>query len=261
MGRSSRRSTCRRLPAENSTLRRIFSFCVVAAVENARILLNCSRFFPSGMGNEHDLLGRFYMDHLLAVGGTIVPRDKYFNLGPLLLRGCRDGDVPVSLVFTNSAQAVRQQKRSGCSVFLDAEYENSGQISKGLSSPSFDVVRELIRDAKAGRIPQNIEERGCKVLDDPQSIVTALYYRLTAPLGNWSALKTVFVRMTGEQLPNPSSRVVLTEKVDALGMKRTGVDWRIAAEDYESLYETAMTFAQASGQRALGACASTHGTR
>jgi choline dehydrogenase-like flavoprotein len=229
----------------------IFVLCG-GGIENARILLNCSRFFPSGIGNEYDLVGRFFMDHLLAVGGTIVPRDKYFDLGPFRLHGGRDGNVPVSLVFKRSAQAIRQQIGSGCSVFLDPEYENSERISKAESSASFEAVRSLIRDAKAGRVPQEIQERGCTVLDDPQSIVTALYYRLTDPQENRSALKTVTVRLTGEQLPNPLSRVVLTETVDALGMRKAGLDWRIAAEDNDSLYEMAMTFARGVGATNFG---------
>jgi choline dehydrogenase-like flavoprotein len=229
----------------------IFILCC-GGIENARMLLNCSGYFPSGIGNEYDLVGRFFMDHLNTFGGTIVPRDSNFNLAPFLLHGGRDGDVPISLVFKNSAQAIRQEKRSACSVFLDPQYEIFEQISKVESSPTFEAVRDLIRDAKHGRIPEKIEERGCAVLDDPQSIVTALYYRWAKRLGNRGALKTVTVRMTGEQLPNPFSRVVLTEKLDTLGMRKVGLDWRIADDDYESLYETAMTFARSVGATGFG---------
>jgi hypothetical protein len=221
-------------------------------IENARVLLNCSRFFPTGIGNDHGLVGRFFMDHLLSVAGEIIPQDKFFNLGRLLFRGERDLGVPVSLVFKNSAQTIQQQKRSGCSVFLEAEHENSEQISKALSSASSEAVRAFIRDVRAGRVPQNIGERGCAILDDPQSVAAAVYYRMTSPLGNWSALKRILVRLTGEQLPNPSSRIVLTEKVDALGMKKVGLDWRIATDDYDNLYETATTFARGVGATGFG---------
>jgi choline dehydrogenase-like flavoprotein len=229
----------------------VFILCC-GGIENARILLNCSRFFPSGIGNEYDLVGRFFMDHLRAAGGTVIPRDKYFNMNFFELQGSLDGNVPVTLVFKNSAQTIEQGKRSGCSVFLQPEYENSERISKAESSASFGAVRSLVRDAKAGRLPQNIQERGCEALDDPQSIVTALYYRFTDPQGNRSLLKTVTVRLTGEQTPNPFSRVILTEAVDALGMKKAGLDWRIATEDHDNLYEMAMTFARGVGSTGFG---------
>ena len=76
---------------------------------------------------------------------------------------------------------------SACSVFLDPEYENSERVSAAELSASFEAVRSLVHDAKAGRVPQKIEERGCIALNDPLSIVTALYYRLTDPQGDRSA--------------------------------------------------------------------------
>jgi choline dehydrogenase-like flavoprotein len=224
----------------------IFILCC-GGIENARILLNCSRFFQSGIGNEYDLVGRFFMDHLMTVGGTLVPRDSYYDLAPFQWRGRYDRGVPLTLVFKNSAQAIRQRKLSGCSIFLDPQYDSLGQTSKVESSASFQAVRSLIHDVKDGRPPKQIQERGCTVLDDPQSILEALYYRLTKLIVGQGAIKAVTVRMTSEQSPNPLSRVILTEKVDALGTRIVGLDWRIGSTDYDSLHETAMTFATGVG--------------
>jgi hypothetical protein len=171
----------------------IFILCC-GAIENARILLNCTRFFPSGIGNEHDI-GRFFMDHLEAVGGILIPRDEYFNLDPFLLRGGRDGDVPITLVFKTSSQVIRQKRRAGCSVLFDQQYQ------KLESSPSFDAVRSLIRDIKNG-FPK-VQERGCAALDDPESIVRALYYRLTKRFRNRGAIEYITIGLIGEQSPNP----------------------------------------------------------
>ena len=52
-------------------------------IENARILLNCTRDFAKGLGNQHDLVGRFFMDHLFAFAGVIVPQIEIYDLGPL----------------------------------------------------------------------------------------------------------------------------------------------------------------------------------
>jgi len=229
----------------------VFILCC-GGIENARILLNCSHFFPSGIGNEYDLVGRFFADHLSTVGGIIVPGDSKINLEPFLWRGERDGEVPVNLVFKNSAQVVRQEKVGGCSVFLDPQYENVERLSKMESSPSFEAVRSIIRDAKHGRIAEDFGEHGCAVLDDPLSIVAAFYYRLANQLGNRGSVKTVTVKLTGEQSPNPLSRVVLTENIDELGMRKAGLDWRIAPDDYDSLYKTAMTFARGIGATGFG---------
>src|SRR5262249_47137158 len=92
----------------------------------------------------------------------------------------------------------------------------------------------------------------CAALDDPESIVRALYYRLTKRFGNRSAIEYITIRLTGEQSPNPSSRVVLTEELDPLGMRRAGLDWRIAQNDYDNLYDTALAFAKGIGATGFG---------
>lgn len=42
-------------------------------IENARLLLSSNRVLAKGLGNDHDLVGRFYMDHAsAATGATLV---------------------------------------------------------------------------------------------------------------------------------------------------------------------------------------------
>ncbi len=45
------------------------------AIENARLLLASNAVHPAGLGNEHDLVGRFYMDHAANGLGRILPLD------------------------------------------------------------------------------------------------------------------------------------------------------------------------------------------
>jgi choline dehydrogenase-like flavoprotein len=65
-------------------------------------------------------------------------------------------------------------------------------------------------------------------------------------------LKSIFVRLEGGQMPNPESRVVLTDKVDVLGMRRVGLDWRVTDAEHLSLHNTAMEFARGVGLAGLG---------
>lgn len=51
---------------------RRFAICC-GGLENARILLNANRQMPRGIGNEHDLVGRFFSEHLsVEVGHAIM---------------------------------------------------------------------------------------------------------------------------------------------------------------------------------------------
>jgi len=75
---------------------------------------------------------------------------------------------------------------------------------------------------------------------------------MTEYYGNKPTLKTIAVQLEGEQSPNPDSRVVLIDGVDALGMRKAGLDWRITAEDSDNLYQTTMALARGVGAAGFG---------
>lgn len=219
-------------------------------IENPRILLNSSHFFPTGIGNEYDLVGRFFMDHLSTGAGTIIPTNGFFSIGFFDISV--DETTNVRVVLKNSDAIVRSIGREGCSLLMYPEFAESAAVWKTQNSSAFTAFRELVQDAKRGRIPAQLKERGCVALDDPGSIAAALYYRWTESWRNKGALKGIFVRMEGEQSPNPSSRVVLTEEVDAFGLRRVGLDWRITDADYDNLYKSALALARGVGAAGFG---------
>ncbi|MGI8874162.1 MAG: FAD-dependent oxidoreductase [Egibacteraceae bacterium] len=58
------------------------AFVVAAgAIENARLLLVSNERWPRGLGNSHDLVGRFFSEHPRFVGGVIVPSDPHISVG------------------------------------------------------------------------------------------------------------------------------------------------------------------------------------
>jgi choline dehydrogenase-like flavoprotein len=52
---------------------RVFALCL-GGIENPRFLLNADREVPVGLGNDHDLVGRFFMEHPHAPVGRVVVR-------------------------------------------------------------------------------------------------------------------------------------------------------------------------------------------
>ena len=53
----------------------------VGGLENPRILLASNRQWPRGLGNAHDLVGRFFMEHPRFVGGFLMPSDPRLPVG------------------------------------------------------------------------------------------------------------------------------------------------------------------------------------
>jgi choline dehydrogenase-like flavoprotein len=63
-------------------------------IENPRLLLLSNERSPAGVGNQHDVVGRYFMDHL-HVRGSLVPSDRgvFDSAGPYDVRALRDGRV------------------------------------------------------------------------------------------------------------------------------------------------------------------------
>lgn len=63
-----------RRPEPFSVRARLFALCL-GGLENPRALLNANGERPAGIGNEHDLVGRYFLEHPHAPVGRIVTRD------------------------------------------------------------------------------------------------------------------------------------------------------------------------------------------
>lgn len=62
-------------PKPFTVLARYFALCL-GGLENPRFLLNATRQVPNGIGNENDLVGRFFCEHLLFHLGDIIVDPK-----------------------------------------------------------------------------------------------------------------------------------------------------------------------------------------
>jgi choline dehydrogenase-like flavoprotein len=60
------------------------------------------------------------------------------------------------------------------------------------------------------------------------------------------------LHITGEQTPNPESRVTLADETDALGVPRARLDWRLTAQAAQNLQRTMAVVAERLGAHLLG---------
>ena len=58
------------------------------------------------------------------------------------------------------------------------------------------------------------------------------------------------VRM--EQSPNPDSRIMLSDEKDALGVRRSRLDWRLTELEKRSIRETHEIFGEEAGRKGIG---------
>lgn len=184
-------------------------------LETARLLLANTSQQRSGIGNEHDLVGRFLQDHPGAEIGHVVPRDEHALQRTFNLFHRRRVKYSVRCSATPALQRDAEILNvSGSVMFLAGEqspYESLRLAYRKLRRRQMDA--ELAR--YLGRCVVHARHLARPVFD---------YWvrRRTFTPG----ARFPFV-VTMEQEPNPQSRVTLSDDVDALGMPKLRVHWQL----------------------------------
>lgn len=225
-------------------------------LETARLLLASRGVRGAGIGNENDLVGRYYMCHIAGNVGTlkvhgptsrvrhgyeISPEGIYCRrrlcLTPEAQRQLGVANMVARLHFPRIADpSHRNGVLSG--LFMARHfisYEYGKRLNDG-STPSFWLHARHLRNIVADP------------LDTTAFAVNWLRKRTLAERKFPSViLRNRFnlfsLEVHSEQLPNPHSRVTLTDEVDALGTPRIRIDWRYRPEDITSVRKTLEVFA------------------
>lgn len=214
-----------RTPAGNAAEVRARYFVLAAGgIEIPRMLLVANDQRPAGLGNENDLVGRFFQEHLWYESGTLAPFDPA-DVHPIYVTQVPyAGDVGLQahLILTPETVAA----------------ERIGKFRTEFVSDSLQVRRiEALRD---GRIAP---ADAVALAADPYGFGQALACRRRG------ALHDAYVLFNNtEQLPNPASRVRLGSDRDAYGRPQAVLDWRILRQDYDCLLAGHRILAEEAGR-------------
>ncbi len=193
-------------------------------IENARLLLLSDDVAAGGLGNRYDLVGRFYMDHPHTKRRLIVPsRRLRSGLYGELFRGRR---IMARIALPHEMQ--RRERLLGYSANLHPTYF-------GHDSPGWAALRDIALSLSRSRRSDPFHRQppyARKGLTAQQWIDMARHPARTAAAGMLRILKpnrfinAFMLESKPEQAPNPASRVMLDEGLDAFGLRRIKVDWR-----------------------------------
>jgi choline dehydrogenase-like flavoprotein len=186
------------------------------AIETARLLLASNDVRPAGVGNDRNLVGRYFQEHLHCVPVPIRPadhRDFARRFNAFRFNGIKR--VP-KIAASSEFQRKHRILNVGAEVVYPPDKESPIEAAKDL----LNVVRgrgSLSRAPIAAR----------RVMRRPGVLFGALwrYGVLRQPAQDTSG--TPYLGVCGEQSPNPESRIRLGAERDPLGMPRTVVDWRL----------------------------------
>lgn len=216
-----------------------FYVLATGGIENAQLLLASGRDNGPGLGNGHDLVGRFFMTHLAYPGGTIVPADPYTKFDFATNDPYVPGKYRVDRILGLSEEAMRRLHLPN--MMLGWTYK-------------FAPVREAVEALK--RVSHG-EGPGGSTLSDLREVVgnfegVGEFLVRKALLGEGIPIEALEVWCSSEQQPNRDSRITLGSKRDALGMQEVVVDWRVLPEDRINAVGTLRRFATEIGRAGFG---------
>ncbi|MEB3358008.1 MAG: GMC family oxidoreductase [Synechococcales bacterium] len=198
-------------------------------IETPRIMLASNKQQTAGIGNQNDLVGRFFMEHphFHRSGLVLVPD---LNAYPgLYTPEAKQFETMGALSPTRRFQ--EQEKILNYSATLDPtlRFWPNSNMTDGFISSLTAVVKDL---------------RGL-----PERLLVKLGRKPRRQM-NRAVLLDITTR--SEQAPNPDSRVLLSRDLDPLGVPRYEVDWRLTALDKRTVLRTQQAIAEALGRSGLG---------
>ncbi len=193
----------------------------LGGLENPRLLLNARGERSTGLGNERDLVGRFFMEHLNADAGQVATEDDAWggSYDSLFL-----GDRQYRAFLQPSVREQEQRKILGSAVGLGPLFYARER------STAYESLHKIKMAWLRRQLPENLGKHITNLITDAFGLKQALEERFDP---------TIYLYTEAEQAPNPDSRVLLANERDALGMQRLQLDWRLSEIDKRSIRELA----------------------
>ena len=205
----------RSLSGRSATVRAGRVAICTGAIETARILLANDAQQQRGIGNARGLVGRYLQDHPVARVATITTSDpdrlqRLFN------------------TFYKGGQKYAVRHPAPAGLQRREEILNAAAIVK-FEAPAdspYRALKEAVLAAKRGKVGMALPQAmGRAVLRAP-SILRPVYEYVVRGRA-YTPSPSIWLAMTSEQEPNPESRVTLAEERDALGVRKSKIDWRM----------------------------------
>jgi choline dehydrogenase-like flavoprotein len=194
----------------------------LGGIENPRMLLAANQVMPMGLGNQNDLVGRYFMEHLRVTGGTIVFsgdwNESYIHL--------HEGINEIRSAIRPSA-AMQEREKILNTMTMFGEVDRIRWTSKGYGA--LFTIKEAVMK---GELPEDLGRHLWHMISDVDGIIGGFFEK--------SDFQT-YITIEGEQSPNPDSRVTLIEEKDALGLPKAELHWKLSPIDkrtVRSLVET-----------------------
>ena len=207
-------------------------------IENARILLLNNQDMPNGLGNENDLVGRFFQEHIWFKRGFILPIDQKID----------NVEIYRSEIKLGKKHAIR------CHLILSEACVRELRIPEFRAELDIKRTKEYYDSVRSTnnlkRSAQNSEHKVSS--SDIWNILKDPVTPIKNELGIGEKHLVYGFKNSVEQVPNPNSRIVLNQDKDALGQNHVSIDWQLTDLDQQGIVCAHQLIAKEVGKSNIG---------
>jgi choline dehydrogenase-like flavoprotein len=194
-------------------------------IENPRLLLASNKVQAAGLGNQNDLVGRFFMDHPRLQSGSIRftrqwSRNKLYDIKYHYMNSAVSAHgTHIASQLALLPEVLEQERLMNARVWFNSVFPGEG--SPGAQA-LFRCKQAVLKKEQAG---WSLSRDLMTMMTNPVDTFAYGFTRLYQPR---MLIQDVRFQIIVEPEPNPDSRVSLSPtKKDRLGMPRVQVDWRL----------------------------------
>jgi choline dehydrogenase-like flavoprotein len=194
-------------------------------IENARLLLASNKIQSAGLGNQNDLVGRYFMDHPRLQSGSIQfskkwARNKLYDIKYHYMNSAVSAHgTHIASQFALLPEILEQEQLMNARVWFNSVFPGEGSAG---AQALFRCKQAMLKKEQQG---WSLSRDLVTMAAHPVDTVGYGFTRLFQPR---VLIQDVKFQIIVEPEPNPDSRVTLSAtKKDKLGMPRVQVDWRL----------------------------------
>lgn len=190
----------------------------MGGMENPRLLLASNQTHSAGLGNQHDVVGRYFMEHPHIHTGWFYPFDRSFAKRLEFYRYHKVNQTAIEGFVALKETLVRQEGLPNVAFWL---HKTS---MRNTLTTALTTAAKVPKADEVGKYVRNLRKQANHLLEIP-------YQRALLQ----SANRHFSLEVEAEQTPNPASRVTLVREKDPFGVNRLQFDWRVAAGDFAAI--------------------------
>jgi len=194
-------------------------------IENARLLLASNKVHPAGVANRNGLVGRFFMDHPRLQSGSIRfvhqwSRNKLYDIKYHYMNSAVSAyGTHIASQLALTEKTLEQERLLNARVWFCSVFPGEGTAG---AQALFRCKQALL---KKEQVDWKLSSDLAAMARHP---IDTFGYGFTRFFHPRALVRDVKFQIIVEPAPNPDSRITLSDAhVDALGMPRVRIDWRL----------------------------------